>query len=200
MIKKYLTAGLLFWLPLIITVFILQFIIKLLDQVVAWLPIEYQPTELFGFHIPGAGLIITLVLIFATGVLVTNFLGRFFIRAWEKLLSRIPLVRSIYSATKQLIGALFSSSGDSFKKVLLVEYPRKGVWSIGFQTNNNFQTPIQDDGMISIFIPTTPNPTSGFLTLVPRDTVTELDMSVEEAFKTVVSLGVVMPNSKEHTS
>lgn len=189
--RKYILAGLLVWLPLWVTVVVVRFIIKTLDDIWAMVPTAYHPETWLGFHLPGMGLLVTVVLLFVTGVLVTNYLGTRMIRIWDEFISKIPLVRTVYGAVKQVTNAMFNPSVNAFNKVLLVEYPRRGCWSIGFQTNDNFQhTAFPEPGML-VFIPTTPNPTSGFLILVPTADTIELHMPIEEALKLVVSLGVV---------
>lgn len=193
-IRKYLIAGLLVWLPIWATYFIVKFLIDLMDGTLSLLPTKYQPDQIFNAHIPGLGFIFTLIILFVTGLLVTNFLGHKIVKVWEKLLSRIPLVRTIYSAVKQVVHALLQPKGNSFRKVLIVEYPRHGVWSIAFQTSDQFGGSPHPKDVLTVFIPTTPNPTSGFLTIIPKADTRELDMSVEEALKMVISLGVVMPH------
>jgi uncharacterized membrane protein len=196
-LRSYLLAGLVVWLPIIITIGVLRFIIELLDKTLSLIPKAYQPEQLIGIHIPGLGVILSLILLLVTGLIVTNYLGQKLMRWGELLLSRIPLVRSIYNAVKQVINAVLSTNSDAFRKVLLVEYPRRGMWSIAFQTgaataeiNNKIKEP-----MLSLFIPTTPNPTSGFLLLVPKREAIELNMSIDEALKCVISLGVMQPPS-----
>lgn len=192
-IRSYLLAGLVVWLPIIVTFVVLRFMIDLLDKSIALLPDAYRPEQLFGFHLPGFGVLFSLILLFVTGLLVTNFLGQHFMRWGEAILDRIPLVRSIYSATKQVMETVFSSNSQAFRKVLLVEYPRKDMWTIAFQTGTANAAVIAHTGveMISIFVPTTPNPTSGFLMMVPKSDAKELSMSVDDALKLVISLGVV---------
>lgn len=163
------------------------------------LPHRYQPDQLLGFHIPGIGVVITLLIILLTGVVVANFIGRRLLLWGDKMISHIPLVRTIYASVKQVSNTLFTPGGQSFRKVLLVEYPRVGMWSIAFQTGDG--TPEvtqlqQGEPMVSLFIPTTPNPTSGFLMLVPRKDVIELEMSVDQALKFIISLGVMQPINK----
>ncbi len=194
--KKYLIAGLLFWLPIWATFVVIRFLFDLLDSTISLLPHPYQPDQLIGHHIPGLGILLAIIIIFLTGLLVTNFLGNKLVEISERLLSRIPIIRSIYSAVKQVANAFFQASGDSFKQVVLVEYPRKGLWSIGFQTSGKFQGTPTNGQMLTVFIPTTPNPTSGFLIIVPVADVTELNMTIEEAFKAIVSLGVIMPHHR----
>lgn len=192
-IRSYLLAGLVVWLPIIVTFVVLRFMIDLLDKSIALLPDAYQPEQLFGFHLPGFGVLFSLLLLFVTGLLVTNFLGQHFMHWGEAVLDRIPLVRSIYSATKQVMETVFSSNSQAFRKVLLVEYPRKGMWTIAFQTGSTSPEIIKHTGveMLSIFVPTTPNPTSGFFMMVPKSETTELSMSIDDALKLVISLGVM---------
>ena len=196
-LRRYLIAGLLVWVPLVITVFVIKVLVDLMDRSLLLLPPASRPEALIGFNIPGLGLILTAVVVLATGMVVTNLLGRKLVDYWEGLLLRIPIVRSVYSASKQVTETLFSPSGEAFRRVLLVEYPRKGIWSIGFQTNvatGEIQEKTEKE-VITLFVPTTPNPTSGFIILVPREDVIELDMNVEDALKLVMSLGVVSPRS-----
>lgn len=191
-------AGLVVWLPILITMGVLRFIIELLDQTLALVPKAYQPELLLGVHLPGLGVILSLVLLVITGVIATNFLGQKLFSWGESILAKIPLVRSIYNAVKQVINTILSSNSESFRKVLLLEYPRIGLWSIGFQTGAvgpeiNAHT---KEEMISVFVPTTPNPTSGFLMLVAKKDVIELNMSIDEALKYVISIGVMQsPNN-----
>ncbi len=196
-IRSYLFAGLVVWLPILVTLIVLRFIIDLFDHSIALLPIAYQPKQWLGYNIPGSGLLLSLVVLFFTGVAATNFLGQRIVAWSEAILDHIPLVRSIYPATKQMIQTVFSSNSQAFRKVLLIEYPRKGLWSIGFQTSAVRAEISQAAGteMLCIFVPTTPNPTGGFLVMVPRDEVVELSMSVDDAFKLIVSLGVMQAAS-----
>ncbi len=198
-IKGYLLAGLVVWLPILATFVILRVLVDLLDQTMALLPDAYQPEQLFGVHLPGLGVLLSLVVLFGTGIIVTNFLGQRLVGWSESVLEKIPLVRSIYNATKQVIQAIFATNSDAFRKVLLVEYPRKGMWSLAFQTgvtHADIKQHTQEE-MVSIFIPTTPNPTSGFLMMVPKSEAIELSMSIDEALKFIISLGVMQPVSPE---
>lgn len=197
MFRRYFIAGLLVLLPIWITLLIIKFVVDIVDQSLSLLPNQYQPDNLLRVHIPGLGLIFTILFVFLVGMLVTNIIGKRLLIWWEAILVRIPLVRSIYGAVKQVTQAIFSSTGDSFRKVLLVEYPRKGMWSIAFQTGTNFSiASVSDyDKLVTVFVPTTPNPTSGFLLMLPRQDVIELNMTIDEALKYVVSLGVVVPAS-----
>lgn len=195
-LRRYFISGLLVWLPIWITILALKFLFDILGATLTLLPARYQPDALFGVHIPGIGVIITLAVILLTGVIVGNFVGKQFVTWGDSLIVRIPLVRTIYTGVKQVLHTLFTPGGQSFRKVLLVEYPRAGMWSLAFQTGDG--TPevakaLNEEAMVSIFIPTTPNPTSGFLMMVPRKNVIEMNMSVDQALKFVISLGVVQP-------
>lgn len=193
--RKYLIAGLLVWMPLGITFLVVRAIVGFLDKILLWLPAAYQPEVLLGIHIPGLGVVLAIILVLATGMIVANLLGRRIVAAWESLLSRIPVVRSLYAGIKQIMEAVLATDAKSFRKVLLIEYPRKGVWSLAFMTSDSLgevQAKTTSD-VISVFIPTTPNPTSGFVLMVPNSDVIHLDMSVEEGLKMIISMGVVVP-------
>ncbi len=191
--RRYFIAGLLVWLPIWGTYVIIRFVVNLLDQSLLLLPTKYQPEQLLGTHIPGIGFVFSILLLLLTGVIATNYLGKHLVALWDKCLARIPLIRSIYSAVKQVVHAFLKPKTESFSQVLLVEYPRKGVWSFAFQTGKDFQGAPHDQPTKTVFIPTTPNPTSGFLLIVPKTDVIALDMNVEDALKMIVSLGVIMP-------
>lgn len=193
--RRYLVAGILVWLPLGVTLLLLRVIVGIMDRTLLWLPKQYQPEELLGFEIPGLGILLTILLLLVTGLLATNFVGSAFIGGWESLMERIPVVRSIYSAAKKFLEIIFSDSGSAFKKVLLIEYPRKGTYSLAFQTSAELGEVQSRTGeeVVSCFVPTTPNPTSGFIIIVPKKDVTVLDMEVDEALKMIISLGVVVP-------
>lgn len=192
-LRGYLLTGLIVWLPILVTIVVLRFIIDLLDGTIALIPHAYQPQQLIGMSIPGLGVIISLFLLLGTGIFATNFLGQRLMAWGEALLARIPLVRSIYNAAKQIIDAIFATNSQAFRKVLLIEYPRKGLWTIAFQTG--FSSPEitakTGEEMLSLFVPTTPNPTSGFLMMVAKDEVIELAMTIDEALKFIISLGVM---------
>jgi uncharacterized membrane protein len=196
-LRKYIIAGLLVWLPFAATIVIVKLLIDVMDKTILLLPPEWQPTNLLGFSIPGFGVILAILILLLTGVLAANLFGRRFVELWEKILNKIPLVRSIYSSVKQISSTIFDPSGKSFRKVVLLQYPRKGLWSIGFLTNDNMGNELNavDDRLVSVFVPTTPNPTSGFIIMVRGDELKELDMSVEEAFKFIISMGVIIPDS-----
>jgi uncharacterized membrane protein len=201
-IRRYLVAGILVWVPLGITLLLINFLVGVMDRSLRLVPVAYRPETLLGFPIPGLGVILTVIILLVTGILVANIVGRSVIGGWESLLERIPIVRSIYSAAKNFAEIVFSDSGNAFKKVLLVEYPRKGIYTLTFQTATEMgevQGRTGDD-VVCCFVPTTPNPTSGFIIVVPRSDVIELDMSVDEAAKLIMSLGVVVPKwSKKQT-
>ena len=196
-LRGYLLAGLVVWLPIVVTFVVIRFIIDILDKTVGLLPLSYQPVNLIGVNIPGLGAIISLLLLIITGVVATNFFGQRIFAWGEMLLAKIPLVRSIYNAAKQVIQAIFATNSEAFRKVLLVEYPRKGLWSVAFLTGTT-KGEIKDqtgEEMLSIFVPTTPNPTSGFLMMVPKKDAIELSMTVDEALKYIISLGVMQANT-----
>lgn len=201
-LRRYLVAGILVWLPLAVTFLLLRFLIGVMDKTMTLLPAAYRPEAWLGFAIPGLGVILTIIVLLVTGLLAANIVGRSVVGGWESLLERIPVVRSIYSAAKNFAEIVFSDSGKAFKKVLLVEYPRKGVYTLTFQTATEIgeiQARTGED-VICCFVPTTPNPTSGFIIIVPKRDTIELDMEVDEAAKLVMSLGVVVPTwSKDRT-
>jgi uncharacterized membrane protein len=194
-LRRYLVAGILIWLPLSVTFLVLKFLIDQMDRSLDYIPVQYLPEAWLGFSIPGLGAVLTLLVLLITGFLAANIVGRSAVALWEALLVRIPVVRPIYSAVKNFTEVIFSDSGQSFKKVLLIEYPRKGIYSLAFQTASRLEE-VQHrtaEDVICVFVPTTPNPTSGFIVLVPRKDVVELDMNVDDAVKMVISLGVVVP-------
>lgn len=196
MLRRYFIAGLLVLLPIWVTLLIIKFVVNLVDQSLSLLPRDYQPDVLFGIHVPGLGIIFGLALVLLTGMLVTNFIGTWFLTLWEGMLAKIPLVRTIYMSVKQILSTLFTPGGESFRKVLLIEYPRKDSWTIAFQTGSGFVLPNNSgDELLTVFVPTTPNPTAGFLLLVPKQQVVELKMSIDQALKYIISLGVVIPPS-----
>ena len=202
-LRRYLVAGLLVWLPLAVTYGLLRFLITLMDKTLNLLPAAYRPEEWLPVAIPGLGVILTIAVLLVTGLLAANFVGRSVVGGWESLLTKIPIVRSIYSAAKNFTEIVFSDSGNAFKKVLLVEYPRKGIYTLTFQTASDMGEVAGRTGedVVCCFVPTTPNPTSGFIIVVPRSDVIELDMSVDEAAKLIMSLGVVVPTwSKQQTA
>ncbi len=197
-LRKYIIAGLLVWLPLLITVAIIKFVVDLLDKTILLLPPEYRPEALLGFGIPGFGIILAVVILMVTGMFAANLLGRRLVSVWEKALGRIPLVRNIYNSVKQISTTLLASQSKSFRKVVLIEYPRKDSWCIGFLSNERVETDrsITAEQLQSIYLPTTPNPTSGFNLLIPKRDIIELDMSVEDGFKFIISMGVIVPEGE----
>lgn len=194
-LRRYLIAGLLVWVPLIVTGLIIKFLVDLLDFTILLLPPSWRPEAILGFSVPGAGVVVAIVIVVLTGIVAANIVGRKLFDLGEAIVDRIPLVRSIYSAVKQVMRSLFSDGDQSFRRVLIVQYPREGLWTMGFQTGvgvGEVQQRTERD-VITVFIPTTPNPTSGFVIMVPREDAVELDMSVEDGLKFVMSLGVVTP-------
>jgi len=194
-VKRYFITGLLIWAPLGITIWVLSFILGMMDQSIMLLPTEWQPRNHLGFHIPGLGALMTLLIVFLTGLLTANFIGQRLVRWWEALLHRIPVVRSVYQSVKQISDTVFSPSGQAFRQAVLLQYPRQGSWTIGFLTGKpggEIADHLSGE-MVSLYVPTTPNPTSGFFLMVPKADVIELDMSVEDALKYLISMGVVAP-------
>jgi len=194
-LRRYLVAGVLVWLPILAVVWVVRFLVQLMDQTLLLLPASFRPEALFGFALPGLGAVLAFLIVLVTGLLVTNLIGRQLVGYWEDLLQRIPLVRSIYSSVKGLAESVFSQD-KAFRKVVLVPYPRAGVWSVGFLTAENLGEIDVKTGVagVCVFIPATPNPTSGFIVIVPRSEVIELSMSVDAAMKMIVTLGIVMPH------
>jgi len=195
LLRKYLIAGLLVWLPLAATVVVIKLLIDLLDKTILLFPPEWRPETLFGFSIPGFGIFIGVLILILTGVFAANLFGRKLVDFWEAILGRIPLVRTIYSSVKQVLETLFTSNNESFRRVVLIEYPRKGIWSLGFQTNEALAAAREASGndLVSVFVPTTPNPTSGFIIMLPSEDINLLDISVEDGFKFIISMGVIVP-------
>ena len=195
LLHRYLVAGLLVWVPLGITLLVVRLLVNWLDNSLLLLPENYRPENLLGFHIPGLGVVLSILIVFVTGVLAANLFGRSLVSIWEHLLARIPLVRSIYSGAKQLAETMFSEAGQSFRKVVLVEFPRKGLWTLAFQTGTDVGEAQIKTGrdVINIYVPTTPNPTGGYFVMVPRQDVIELEMSVDEGLKILMSMGAVVP-------
>jgi len=194
-LKTWFLTGLLVLVPLGITLWVLNLIIGTMDQSMALLPLAWQPETIFGRRIPGLGAILTLLFILLVGVLAHNFIGQRLVRWWEALLGRIPVVGPIYTSVKQVSDTLLSSSGNAFRKALLVQYPREGSWTIAFLTGRpggDVQNHLLGE-YVSVYVPTTPNPTSGFFLMMPKADTIELDMTVDAALKYIVSMGVVAP-------
>lgn len=195
MLKKYLIPGLLIWVPLAVTLWVLDLIVTGMDRTLLLLPSAWQPRNLLGFDIPGLGLVLSVLVVLLTGVLAHNFIGRQLVLWWESLLSRIPIVRSIYSSVKQVSDTMLSPKGNAFRQAVLVEFPQRGHWAIGLVVGAPGPALTRHVGgdMLTVFVPTAPNPTSGYTILVPPGDVKELDISVDDALKFVISLGVVTP-------
>jgi uncharacterized membrane protein len=192
--KKYFITGLLIWLPLAVTYWVIRFIVTAMDDV---LPSWLTPSWVALYHVPGFGLAMAAVIVLLTGVLAANFIGAWLLRFWEGVLTRIPIVRTIYSSVKQVSDTILSPNGQAFRKAVLIQYPRQGMWTIAFVTGAPGPGVVQHlpGEHLSVYVPTTPNPTSGFFLMLPRSDLIELDMSVDAALKYIVSMGVVAPGS-----
>jgi len=193
--KKYFITGLLIWIPLAITIWVLKLVVDVLDQSLHLLPAALHTENWLGVHIPGLGAILTVLIVFLTGVFATNFFGAQLVELWHEILHRIPVVNSIYSSVKQISDTLFSSSGQAFRKTVLVQWPHEGAWTIAFLTgapSGEVAGHLPPD-CIAVYVPTTPNPTGGYFVIVARKNVIELDMSVDQALKYIISMGVVPP-------
>jgi uncharacterized membrane protein len=193
--KKYLITGLLIWIPLVITIWVLKLVVDVLDRSLLLLPSAFQTENWIGIHIPGLGAILTVLIVLATGVFATNFFGAQLVELWHEILHRIPVVNSIYSSVKQISDTLFSSSGQAFRKALLVQWPNEGMWTIAFLTGapgGGVAEHLPPD-CVAVYVPTTPNPTGGYFVIVARKDVVELEMSVDQALKYIISMGVVPP-------
>jgi uncharacterized membrane protein len=196
--KKYFITGLLVLVPVVITFWVLSSLIQTMDQSLLLLPEHWRPQQLFGFSMVGLGAILTIVIIFVTGLIATNIFGQQLILVWEAMLSRVPVVKSIYASVKQVSDTIFSDSGNAFRKALLIEFPRKGSWTIAFLTGEpggDVRNHLQGD-YVSVYVPTTPNPTGGYFLMIERKDVVELDMSVDQALKYIISMGTVVPEIK----
>ncbi|MFB9290926.1 DUF502 domain-containing protein [Pseudoduganella plicata] len=194
--RKYFITGLLILVPLAITLWVLNIIISTMDQSLLFVPERWQPHNLIGFDIPGLGTILTILIVFLVGLLANNLIGNYILRLWEKLLHRIPVVSSLYGSVKQVSDTLFSSSGNAFRKAVLIPYPHANSYTIAFLTGTpggDVKNHLVGD-YVSVYVPTTPNPTSGFFLMMARDQVVELDMTVDAALKYIVSMGVVAPD------
>jgi uncharacterized membrane protein len=197
-LRKYLITGLLVWIPVAATFFIIKLVIDIMDMTILLLPEQIQPENLWGIAVPGLGIVLALAVLVLTGALAANLVGRQVVELWENLLGRIPLVRNIYNAFKQIATTLLASDNKSFRKVVLVEFPSGGLWSFGFLTNSDINIKADEfkDSLVSVFVSTTPNPTTGFLILVEPGRIIELDITVEEAFKMIMSIGVILPENE----
>jgi uncharacterized membrane protein len=194
-VRKYLITGLLIWIPLVITLWVLKIIVDALDQSLLLLPESARTEHWLGIHIPGLGAILTIAIVFATGIFAQNFFGARLVALWHDVLHRIPVVNSIYSSVKQISDTLFSSSGQAFRKALLVQWPQANMWTIGFLTGTPGGDVVRHlpADCVSVYVPTTPNPTGGYFVIVARSQVIELDMTVDQALKYIISMGVVPP-------
>jgi uncharacterized membrane protein len=198
MLKRYLIAGLLIWVPLAITLWVLDFIVTTMDRTLTVLPASWHPDQVLGMHVPGLGLVVSVIILLVTGMLAANIIGAQFFRWWESLLARIPIVRSIYSGVKQVSDTLFASQGQSFRQVVLIEFPQRGQWTLGFVVGTPGASVAREIGAdaITVYVPTAPNPTSGYVLMVPPGEVREVDISVDDALKFHLSLGVVPPPAR----
>ena len=193
--RNYLIGGLLVWIPIMVTVWVVRFVARILDQSLVLLPRAWRPETLVGSYVPGVGLVLSLLLLFLTGVLVRNLFGGRIVAWLESMVRRIPVIGPVYSGAKTFSETVLTDTGRSFKQVVMVEFPRKGIFSIGFITSHELeeaQAKTEQD-VTCVFVPTTPNPTTGFIILVPKDEVVIMDMTVDEAFKMLLTLGVVVP-------
>ena len=198
-IRKYFVAGLLVWVPLVVTFLLVRFTINLIDRSLLLLPKQFRPENLLGFEVPGIGLVLTIFLMLITGMIVANLFGRRLVTVWEDLLAKIPFVRSVYATVKQVTSTIVSDTSQSFREVVLIEYPRKGAWVLAFVTGEtpNFIKSEVGKELINLFVPTTPNPTSGFYVMVESKDIRRLNMTVEDGLKMILSAGVINP--KEST-
>ena len=200
-IRRYLITGLVVWVPLVITVWVLSVLVGTMDQTLLLLPPAFRTENWLGVYVPGMGVVLTLVVVFLTGVFTANIIGQRLIRVWERAVARIPVVNSIYKSVKQVSDTLFSPSGQAFRKALLVQWPSPGMWTVAFLTGTpggDIVNYLKGD-YISVYVPTTPNPTGGYFVMVPRTAVVELDMSVDVALKYIISMGVVAPRYSQRS-
>ncbi len=199
-LRKYLIAGLLVWIPLVITGWVLRFLVELMDQTLTLLPERFHTDALLGFHLPGMGVLLTVAIVLATGVIAANFFGKKLLGLWDYVLTHIPIVRSIYGSVKQISDTLFSPEGKAFHKAVLVRYPHQGAWTVALLTGEPQHEVADHLGreQVSVFVPTTPNITSGFFFIVPKAEIVELEMSVDDALKYIISMGVAEPAHPHH--
>ena len=195
MLRRYLIAGLLVWIPLAITAWVVSLLVDLMDHSLLIVPVRYRSEALLGFHLPGLGAVLTLLILLLTGAVAANFFGKRLLALWESILGRIPIVRSIYGGVKQISDTLFSPDGNAFRRAVLVRYPHAGTWTVALVTGSPEHEVTDHLGMeqISVFVPTTPNITAGFFLIVPRADTIELKMSVDQALKYIISMGVAEP-------
>ena len=195
MLRKYLIAGLLIWLPLAITLWVIDFIVTTMDRTLTVLPPSWHPDQVLGIHVPGLGLIMSVIILLVTGMLAANIIGARMFAWWESVLVKIPIVRPIYSSVKQVSDTLFASKGQSFRKVVLIQFPQRGQWTYGFVVGTPGSVVEREVGpdAITVYVPTAPNPTSGYVLIVPPSEVKEMDVTVDDALKFHLSMGVVPP-------
>lgn len=198
-VRRYFIAGLLVWIPLVITLWVLKLLVDLMDQSLLLVPAQFRSEALFGFHVPGLGMILTLAIVLATGALAANFFGRKLLTLGDRMLQRVPVVRSIYGGVKQISDTLFSPEGKAFRRAVLVRYPHAGAWTVALVTGTpeHEVADILGRDQISVFVPTTPNITAGFFLIVPRSETVELDMGVDAALKYIISMGVAEPAARQ---
>lgn len=194
-LRRYLIAGLLVWIPLAITFWVLALLVELMDQSLLIVPARFRSDALLGFHLPGLGAVLTLAILLATGAIAANFFGKRLLAVWESMVGRIPIVRSIYGGVKQISDTLFSPDGKAFRRAVLVRYPHPGAWTVALVTGTPEHEVTDHLGrdQVSVFVPTTPNITAGFFLIVPRSDTFELQMSVDQALKYIISMGVAEP-------
>ena len=194
-LRRYLVAGVLVWFPILATLWVITFVVELMDELLLLLPERLRPEALLGVAVPGLGIVFAFVVLLFTGLVVSNLVGRKLVAYWEGLLKRIPLVSSIYGGVKSFAESVFSQNANSFRQVVMIEYPRKGVWSMAFVTSDNLEEVSEKTGEqhVCVYVPTTPNPTSGLIVMVPKSQVVPLQMSVDTAMKMIITLGVVAP-------
>jgi len=198
-LRKWLLSGLLVIVPVVITFLVLEWVVGLLDQTLQILPMAWHPDRVLGVHIPGFGVILTLAILLVVGATVSNFIGKKLVQWGDAVVTRIPVVRSIYSSVKQVSDTLFSENGNAFRKAVLVQWPREGIWTVAFVTGapgGDVATYLREDEFLSVYVPTTPNPTGGYFVMLRKSDCIELNMSVDEALKYVVSMGVVVPSTR----
>lgn len=200
-VRRYFITGLLIWVPVVITLWVLNLLVSTMDQTLLLLPESWQTERWVGFHLPGVGALLTLVIVFVTGLLAANIIGQRLVSFWERALTRIPVVNSIYTGVKQVSDTLLSPTGQAFRKALLVQWPRDGMWTIAFLTGKPGGDVVNHlpGDYVSVYVPTTPNPTGGYFVMLPRSSTIELDMTVDEALKYIISMGVVSPSGKRQS-
>jgi uncharacterized membrane protein len=194
-VRRYFITGLLIWVPVVITVWVLNLLVGMMDQTILLLPESMHTEHWLGFHLPGVGALLTLLIVFVTGLFAANIIGQRLVHFWERAFMRIPVVNSIYTGVKQVSDTLLSPTGQAFRKALLVQWPREGMWTIAFLTGKPGGDVVNHlpGDYVSVYVPTTPNPTGGYFVMLPRSATIELDMTVDEALKYIISMGVVAP-------